>query len=323
VDRRQALYVFACLAGWASQATAQRSARRIAVLHPGRESGFRSLIDTFKVALRDLGHVEGRDILMDVNWADDRPERLPILASGIVGRKPAVIVTSASAGIRALKKATSSIPIVFATGGNPVEQGFVESLQHPGGNITGILVYPLLTQKLIEIVREALPDVKRLAFFSSSGDPASKNELQGADETARRLKFEPFLVSVSGRDDFARAFEEVGKRKADALVVPQVSLFSSNTSDLAMRALRAKLPLFSTYINIAEEGGLVSYGTPREDNYRRAAALVDKILRGANPAELPVEQPTRFQLVVNQGTAAAIGANVSPVTIFRADRLIH
>ena len=300
----------------------QKSVRRIAFVHPGTRVGFQFLFDTFRAGLRDLGYVEGRDISIDPRWAEGRTDLLASLAAEAVAQNPAVIVTATSAGVLACKNATASIPIVFATAFNPVEQGFVSTLQRPGGNITGVLLYSTMVQKVVEIAREALPAARRLAILIHEADPAHKFELAGFEPAARRFKFEPIVVRITRAEDLDRAFSELAERKADAVISPQLAIFQSNQKRVVALALKAKLPLLSAQDNMIERGGLLSYGTPREENYRRAAALVDKILRGAKPADLPVEQPDRFQLVVNRKTARAIGVTLSPVTILRADRII-
>jgi putative ABC transport system substrate-binding protein len=203
-----------------------------------------------------------------------------------------------------------------------VEQGFISSLKRPGGNITGVIVYSDLTPKVTEVVREALPASRRLALLIHESDPAHRFVLNAFEHSARRFKFEPLIVRVARVDDYDRAFGELAELRTDAVVVPLLSLFTGSHKQLAKRALKARLPLISSQSFITENGGLLSYGTLTEENYRRAAALVDKILRGAKPAELPVEQPERFQLIVNRKTAKAIGVTLSPVTMLRADRII-
>jgi len=328
MKRRAVLLLFASgawiLAGATySLAQAPRPFRRIAVLLPGTEAGFRSRFDAFRGELKNLGYVEGRDILIDVRWADDRTERLVSLAAEVVSHNPAVILTAGSAAVAACQKATSTIPIVFATAGIPVEQGFVKSLRRPGGNITGILVHLDLNQKMVEITRQALPNARRLAMLIHETDPVHKFFLEPFGPTARQFDFEPLIVRVGGAEEFDRAFRELVERKADVLMLPSLVLIASHLSQLVERALKSKLPVLGTVNGIAEAGGLLSYGTVAEENYRRAAALVDKILRGANPAEIPVEQPERFQLVVNMKTAKAIGVTLSKVTLLRADRVIE
>ena len=299
-----------------------KAPRRIAVLFPGTEAGSRTNLQVFRAALRELRYVEGRDISIEVRWADGRTERIASLAAEVVASNPAVIVTASSEGVAACKRATSSIPIVFATAAFVVEQGFVASLRRPGGNITGVVLHGL-DAKIVEVIREALPAARRLAILVNEKDRFHKIALDSFEPAARRFKFDPVVVRVARAEDFERAFKELSDRRVDVLHVPNINLLVSNRGWLAELALKARLPLFGTNPDIAMAGGLLSYGTSLEENYRRAAALVDKILRGAKPGELPVEQPERFQLIVNMKTAKAIGVTLSPVTMLRADKVIE
>jgi putative tryptophan/tyrosine transport system substrate-binding protein len=312
------------LAAMASGGLAQAPRQhRIAVVLPGQESGFRSLVQAFRAALKNLGYVEGRDLILDFRWAEDRTDQLPRLASEAVASKPDVIVTATSGAVGACKRATSSIPIVFATVANPVEQGFVGSLQRPGGNITGVLVYGDLTQKLLEVAREAFPEATRFAVLVHEADPVHKLVLESYALGARHFKLEPVVVRVAHSQDLDRAFSELAGKKADVLLLPQLAFITSHHAELIERSLKARLPTVSGQIFIAERGGLLSYGVRIEENYERAAVIVDKILRGARPAEMAVEQPQRFQLVLNRRTAQAIGAKVSSLTTLRADRIVE
>lgn len=316
----------ALLAAAAARSLAQTSKaiRRIALVHPGTQAGFRRDFDAFRAALKELGHVEGKDISIEVRWAEGRTERLDSLAAEAVALNPAVILTGSSAGVAACKKATSSIPIVFTTAGDPVEQGFVSSLRRPGGNVTGITLHGGgLVGKIIEIAREALPAARRLAILVHDTDPRHKMHLDIFEPGVRQFKFEPVIVRIAIADDLDRAFIELAKRKSDALIVPPLAFLISLRQQLVERARKARLPLFSTNPSFAETGGLLSYGTANDENWRRAATLVDKILRGAKPGDLPVEQPERFELVINLKTAKAIGVSLSPTTMLRVDKVIE
>ena len=325
--KRRALLVAsgAWLAAAAVDSFAQtpKAPRRIVFLHPGTEAGWRSRMDFFRAALKELGQVEARDILLEVRWGNDRTDALPGLAAEIVATNPTVIVTASSAAVAACKKATSTIPVVFATAGDPVEQGFVASLGRPGGNITGVIVHSGLSAKIVEIGREALPGVRRFAILVHDADPVHKSHLERFSATAQRFQLEPVVVRVTRGEDLDRAFRELAERKAEALFIPNLSFFTSHRSQIVERALKARLPLLSNQNNVSVAGGLLSYGTEIEENYRRAAALVDKILRGAKPGELAVEQPGKFELIVNLKTAKAIGVKLSPITMLRATKVIE
>jgi len=325
--KRRALLIAggAWLAAAATRSLAQapKLPRRIAYLHPSTEEANQVFFNAFRTGLKELGYVEGRDIAIEARWAGGKIERLTPLAVELVARNPAAIATATSAAVTALMKATPSIPIVFAAAGNPVEQGFVSSLGRPGGNVTGMALHFDLNAKIVEIIREALPAARRLGVLVHDTDPVYKILLETAETSARRFKFEPVVVRVARAEDFEHAFKELSDRKTDALLPPISSLFIGNSDWIAQLALRARLPLFSTHHQMTAGGGLLSYGTRLEENYRRAAALVDKILRGAKPGDLPVELPERFQLIVNMKTAKAIGVRLSPTTMLRADKIIE
>jgi putative ABC transport system substrate-binding protein len=325
--RRRAILIAsaACLTGGPALVFSQthKLPRRVVILQPGSEAGYRNFHAVFRNALKDLGHVEGRDLSIEIRWGHDRFDRLATLAAEVVALNPDVIVTASSAGVAAVRKATSSIPIVFATAGNPVEQGFVSSLSRPGGNITGVIVYVDIIPKIVELAREALPAARRLALLLHEPDPASKLLLDAFEPNAQRFKFEPIAIRVSHLEDLDRAFRDLVRQRADALIAPTLIFLRSAHAQVVERALKARIPLLSTIYDYSDSGALLSYGSMTEENYRRAAGLVDKILRGASPAELPVEQPERFQLVVNRKTAKAVGVEVSRVTLVRADRVIE
>ena len=306
-----------------SLAQETKTPRRIAVLLPSTQAAYRSRLDAFKEELGRLGHAEGRDVAFEVRWAGDRTESLATLAKELVALQPVVILTSTSAGVAACKAATSTIPIVFATASNPVEQGFVANLRRPGGNVTGVLVYTGLGAKIVEVAREALPRARRLAVVVHEPDPVHKLILDVFLPAAKRFKFEPLVVRAQGSEDLKRLLNELTAMKADAIYLPQQAFSVSHGGRLAELARAARLPLLSSYEEITRAGGLLSYGHTREESYRRAAALVDKILLGANPGEMPVEQPERIRFVVNLKTAKAIGVTLPHATLQRADQVIQ
>lgn len=294
----------------------------MASLLPGTPSAYQTRFDAFRAELKSRGQIEGRDIVVDARWADERIERLPRLAAEMVAQSPAVIFTATSAGVSACMRATSKIPIVFATAGNPVEQKFIVSLARPGGNVTGVLVHSL-EAKIVEIAREALPGLKHMAILVHEADPVSASMRDAFIAACTRFKIEPKVVTVRRVEELALAFNEVLKAKPDALYLPNTWFMLSHGRYLAQNAREAKIPLLTGREETTMDGGLLSYGTDRIENFRKAAMLVDKILRGANPAEIPVEAPERFQFVVNKKTARAIGVQISPTTIMRADRVIE
>ena len=315
----------AWLAAAAARSFAQtpKLPRRVAYLHPGTEDGGGAIFGVFRDELKKLGYIEGRDISIETYWAEGKMERLASLAAEIVARNPAVIVTSSSAGVAACKNATSSIPIVFATAAIPVEQGFVSSLRRPGGNITGVTLHLEVDAKMVEIIREALPAAQRLGYLVHEPDPIHKIMLDFVEPAARRLKFDLVVARVTKVEDFEDAFKVLAARKVDALSVPTLTFLVNDRKQVIERARSARLPLFGSHYQWAEDGGVLSYGTRQEENFRRSAALVDKILRGAKPGDLAVEQPERFELVVNMKTARAIGVKLSQTTMLRATKVIE
>lgn len=322
---RRRAFLGALLAAAATPGGAQAPGlRRVAFANPGSEAGVRPLLDVFVQTLKEKGYVEGRNISIDVRWGNDRTQRLPAFAAEVVATKPDVIVTATSAGVAAFKAATASIPIVFATVGNPVEQGFVSSLQRPGGNVTGVIVYLALTPKLVEVAREALPKTRRLALMLHERDPISREMLKGFEDVARRMQFEPFVTQVRDAADLGGVFRTLVEQKVDAAIVPQLQLFGSHFEVIGERALQARIALVTPNIRQTGlgAGAVIGYGTDTLENYRRAALMVDRILRGAKPAEMPVEQPERFQLIVNRRVAKQIDVELSQVTLLRADRVI-
>lgn len=303
--------------------TQGKAPRRIAVLLAGTREGYHSRFEAFREEMKRLGYREERDIVFDLRWAEDRTEKLSSLAAELVSLRPAVILTATSAGVMACKRATSTIPIVFATAASPVEQGFVASLRRPGGNVTGVMIHADLGAKIVEVAREALPQAQRMAVVAYVPDPAHKLILEVFLPAAERHKFEPIIVRVTDPQDVSRVVEESVGRKADVIYLPQQAFSASHGRRIAQLSRAARLPLLSGYEEVTAAGGLLSYGHAREESYRRAAALVDKILRGANPGELPVDQPERVRLVLNLKTAQAIGIQFPQATLQRADTVIE
>lgn len=293
-------------------------------MHPNRPSdATNSSLTAFRDEMRKLGYKDS-DFSIDASWAEGRTDRLGTLAAEAVARKPDVILTASSAAVAATRKATSSIPIVFATASNPVEQGFVATLQRPGGNVTGVILYAdRMTQKVVEITREMFPAATRVALLIHEPDPVSRFEEKAFTPAARGLRFEPVVARMSGADDFDRVFRELAALKTEVLIVPQLAFFLTYRKEVVDRTLKARLPLIGADLRYADVGALMGYGTAVEDNYRRAAAMVDKILRGAKPGDLPVEQPERFRLVLNLKTAKAIGVSFPAVISMRADKVIE
>ena len=276
----------------------------------------------FVQRLRELGWVEGRTVVIDYRWAEGRTERYAEIAAEFVRLKVDVIVTVGGA-VGAAKQATATIPIVFAGAGDPVGSGMVASLAQPGGNVTGLSVQSIdLAGKRLEILREIFPDVRRLAIIGNVEYAATVLEMGEAQAAARALGLEVVRSEIRRAEDIAPAFEAL-KGAAQALYVCADATINANHARINTLALGARLPTMHGVREYVEAGGLMAYGPNLADLYRRAADYVDKILRGAKPADLPVEQPTKFDLVINLVTAQALGLTVPPTLLARADEVIE
>jgi putative ABC transport system substrate-binding protein len=272
--------------------------------------------------LHDLGWIEGRTTVIDYRWAEGRTERYAEIAAEFVRLKVDVIVTVGGA-VAAAKQATATIPIVFAYAGDPVGSGMVASLAKPGGNVTGLSVQSTdLAGKRLEILREIFPDVRRLAIIGNVEYAATVLEMGEAQVAARTLGLEVVKSEIRRAEDIAPAFEAL-KGAAEALYVCPDATMNANHARVNTLALGARLPTMHGVREYVEAGGLMSYGPSLPDLYRRAAEYVDKILRGAKPADLPVEQPTKFDLIINLVTARALGLEVPATLLARADEVIE
>jgi ABC-type uncharacterized transport system substrate-binding protein len=279
-------------------------------------------IAAFVRRLRELGWIEGGTVAIEYRWAEGRPERFAEIATEFVRLKVDVIVTLGGA-VLAATQATSVIPIVFAAAGDPVGGGLVASLARPGGNITGLSIQaPDLAGKRLELLREIFPDVRRLAIIGNVEYAATVLEMGEAQAAARTLGVEIVRSEIRRAEDIAPAFEAL-KGGADALYVVADLLVNTNRARIHTLAMGARLPAIYNAKEHVEAGGLMSYGPNFPDLYRRAAEYVDKILRGAKPGDIPVEQPTKFELVVNPTTAKALGLTIPPGMLARADEVIE
>jgi putative tryptophan/tyrosine transport system substrate-binding protein len=280
-------------------------------------------IGAFVQRLRELGWIEGRNVAIEYRWGEGRIERLAEIAAEFVRLKVDVIVTSGTQQVVAAKQATSVIPIVFAAAGDPVGTGLVASLARPGGNVTGLsLLGTDLAAKRLELLREVVPGLRRLAIMANSAQRAPAVEMREVQATARTLGLEVVTSELRRPEDIAPAFEALTGR-AEALYVCNDPLVTTNRISINTLALGVRLPGMYNVREFVDAGGLMSYGPNFLDLYRRTADLVDKILRGAKPADIPVEQPTRFELVINLRTAKALGLTISPALLLRADQVIE
>ena len=285
-------------------------------------SGWPSWIAAFERRLRELGWFEGRTVAIEYRWGEGRPERFTEFAAEFVRRKVDVIVTPGSA-VAAVKQATSSIPIVFPIAINPVAGGLVASLARPGGNVTGLSNQQSdVAGKRLELLREVLPNLSRLAILANVGYRESVLELGEVEALVQKMGLEIAKLEIRRTEDIAPAFEAI-KGRADALYLVTDGLVATNLTRIMTHALAARLPTSGNIRDYAAAGALTSYGPNFPDLFRRSAEYVDKILRGAKPADLPVEQPTKFDLVINLGAAKALGLEVPPTLLARADEVIE
>jgi putative tryptophan/tyrosine transport system substrate-binding protein len=293
------------------------------LLAPTTSSSQSEHVAAFVQALRELGWIEGRNVAIEVRWAEGRDERYAQIAEELVRLKVDVILTHNTLPVLAAKQATSVIPIVFASAGDPVGTGIVASLGRPGGNVTGLSSQATDTAgKRLEFLREVVPSLRRLAIIGNVGNPYSVLEIGEVQAAARTLGLDFAAFEIRRAEDVAPVFEAL-KGRAEALYIVPDSLLFANRIRIIALALGARLPTMCFNREYVEAGGLLSYGASFTDLFRRAASYVDKILRGAKPADLPVEQPTKFDLVINLKTANALGLTVPPTLLARADEVIE
>jgi len=292
---------------------------RIGVLTSAAEAST-PLWEAFRQGLRDLGYVEGKTIVLEYRFAAGQNERLPALAAELVHLQVDLMVTNSPAGAQAAKDATETIPIVTATGGHHV----VASLARPGGNITGLtLMAPELAGKRLEILKEALPHVSRVAVLQNAGNPGSPDELREVEAAARGLGLQLHSLAVRHPDELDSVFAAITREGAEALIVQGDAVFWYHRTRVVALAAQHRLPAVFDAREFADAGGLMTYGASVPDSYRRAAVYVDKILKGAQPATLPVERPVKFEFVINLKTAKALGVTLPPALLFQADEVIQ
>ena len=312
-------------AAWPLAARAQQPAKlpTIGYLGSSTPSAMSQWTAAFVKRLRELGWIEGRTVAIEYRWAEGRSERASEIAAEFVRLKVDVIVTSGAVNILAAKRAAPATPIVFGVTADPVGTGVVASLARPGGTITGLSSQGTdYAGKQIELLREIVPDLRRLGVIVNAGSPGAMAEMRAFATTARTLGFELSTFEIRRAEDIAPAFDAL-KGRLDALDVVPDPLLSSNRIRLVTLALAARVPAIFGSRDYPEVGGLMSFGPNLPDLFRRAADFVDKILRGTKPADIPVEQPTKFDLIINLTTAKALGITVPPALLARADQVIE
>lgn len=283
-----------------------------------------NLVEPFRQGLRELGYVEGKNILIEYRWADGNYDRFPALIGELVAQKVEIIVTAGTPAVLAVKKAAPSIPLVMAAAGDPIGTGLIESLAHPGGNITGLSGMVMdLEAKRLDLLREVIPKLSHVAVFWNPTSPLQVNSEKEVQAAARALKIKVLSLGVQTPEQFDNAFATIRKERPGALVALPDRLFLHNRARIMEFATKQHLPGVYAYVELVEAGGLMSYGPSYADMHRRAAAFVDKILKGRKPSDLPVEQPTKFDFVINLKTAKQIGVNIPQSVLFRADKVIR
>jgi putative tryptophan/tyrosine transport system substrate-binding protein len=297
---------------------------RIGYLSTGAVATDAPRIEAFRQGLRELGYVEGKNINIEYRYAEGRFERVPELAEELIRLKVDILLVSSIAAAETVRKVTATIPIVVANAGNPFGSGLVASLARPGGNVTGLYQFsPELLGKRLELLKEVVPKVSRFAFLNAADAPAAKSMFKEAQVAAKALGVQFQLVEVKAQNpDLEGAFRIMVKERIGALVTEASGVISFHRRKILQLVEQNRMPGMHSDQEWANAGGLMSYGANRVDLYRRAAVYVDKILKGAKPAELPMEQPTKFELVINLKTAKQIGLTIPQTVLYRADKVI-
>jgi putative ABC transport system substrate-binding protein len=316
-----ALLLALCVRAEAQQA---KKVPRIGFLSAVSPSTISARVEAFRQGLRELGYVEGKNIVIEWRYAEGKADRLPAYAAELVRLKVDVIVASAPPPIRFAKQATVTIPIVMAFDDDPVGNGFVASLARPGGNITGLATLaPEISGKQLELLREIVPKLSRVAVLGNATRPGSPQVLREINLAADAFGVQLQYLEVGGPKDIDIAFRAASKERADAVLVTQTPVLISQRRQVADLAVKSRLPTIYGRPEYVEDGGLAFYGPSFTDLFRRAATYVDKILKGAKPADLPVEQPTKFELIINLKAAKQIDLTIPPNVLARADKVIR
>ena len=305
-------------------ALAQPAVPRIVLVLPGNLRNMAARTDAFQQRLREFGYIEGKTLIVEIRELDGKFDQLPALLAEIVQSRPQIILVQASQAVKAAMQATKTIPIVALTMSDPVEQGVAASLARPGGNVTGnALIDQVADQKTVEILHEMVPKGKRIALLADPASPVYAFRKSRFPAAAAQRGLTPLLVHASRAEELPRAFDDAVKQRAQMLVVANDVFFSVNARAIVDLAARHRIPAIYGNDIYAPQGGLVSYSVRVDDMYRNAAVFVDRILKGRKPADLPFEQPTRFELMLNMKTAKSLGLTIPQTVLIRADRVIE
>ena len=308
----------------AARAQPPRKVPRIGVLLAGTPASFALRARAFREGLQDLGHIEGKTVTIEWRWGQDRVERLPELAAELVGLDVDAIVTGGTPAAKALKNATRTIPIIMAIIGDPVAAGLVDSLARPGSNATGFsILAPDLSGKRLQLLTEIIPRTTAVAVISHVANPQSQIELKELQVAARTLHLQLSSIQVSDEISLEIAFEKLSKESIQALIVLTDAILYSQRGRIVALAAANRLPAMYFFREFVQLGGLMSYAPSDTDLFRRAAGYVDRVLKGTKPGDLPVEQPIKFELVINLKTAKALGLEIPPMLLARADEVIE
>jgi putative ABC transport system substrate-binding protein len=326
VRRREFIALVSGAAAWPLTVHAQQAGKlpRIGFLGNSTATLEANLIGPFRDGLRELGYEEGRNILIDYLWAEGKYERFPTLIAELIAQKVDVIVTAGTPASLAVKKATTSVPLVMIAVGDPVATGLVQSLGRPGGNITGLTsIAAEMEGKRLELLKEVVPTVSHIAVLWNAGSPVQVIQERAKRAAAEALRIKMLSLGVRTSEEIEDAFATIVKERPDALFVLADRLFLHHRARIMAFATQHRLPGVHAYRELIDVGGLMSYGPSYEGMHKRAAYFVDKILKGAKPADLPVERPATFELVINMKTAKALGLTIPPTVVARATQVIE
>jgi len=316
-------FIGSAAAAWPLVARAQQPTPVVGFLNSGLSAGYAVATNGFKQGLKDGGYVEGQNVAIEYRWAEGKYERLPALAADLVARKVAVMVVNTAALLPATK-ATKTIPIVFITSVDPVEQRVVASLNRPGGNVTGVTSLNVdVGSKRLELLHEVMPTAANIAFLVHSANPNSETLLKDAQAAARKLGMQILVLSMNSERDIEAVFAKATELRASALVIGSDALFNSWSKQLGALAARHAIPAVYQNREFAEAGGLMSYGGSVTDSYRQAGIYTGRTLKGEKPADLPVVQATKLELVINLKTAKMLGLSIPNTLIGRADEVLE
>jgi putative ABC transport system substrate-binding protein len=311
-------------AAWPLESGAQQRMPVVGLLHYGSPNTFAHIAEAVRRGLKEAGYVDGQDMAIEYRWADGHYERLPALAADLAGHRVTVIIAGGTVAAQAAKEATATIPIVFTSGADPVWSGLVASLSRPGANLTGAsLIAAEMGAKRLELTRELLPQARAVAMVVNPNYPGADSEMAEVEAAGRIVGLRTEKLTAGSEDEIDAAFASLAQRRADAVMVGADGFLITRCNQIVALASRYRIPGIYPFVDFPEAGGLMSYGASLSDAYRQAGVYTGRILKGAKPADLPVQQPTRFDLFINLKTARALGLTVPPMLIARAEQVIE